>query len=61
MREARPVGAELEFHRDSGNDPHREVDRENLRPEARRDVVARVAAEQGDRFQDGRGKRSLFA
>jgi len=35
-REARPVGAELEFQWDTGSDPDREVDAQHPQPEARR-------------------------
>ena len=41
-REARPVRAELELHRDPRDDAHAEVDREDLRPEAREVVVPGV-------------------
>ena len=34
LRESRPVGAELELHRDAGDDPGGEGDREDPRPEA---------------------------
>jgi len=46
--EARPVGAELEFHRDAGNDTNCEIDGENLCPEAGRSVVTLIVLPQGD-------------
>ena len=47
-RELRPVGAELEFHGDAGDDAEQEVDGEDFRPEARGLVPAVVAGAQGD-------------
>ena len=41
-RELRPVGAELEFHGNAGDDAEEEVDGEDFRPEARGLVVAVV-------------------
>jgi hypothetical protein len=49
-RERRPVGAELEFHRDAGHDAEREVDPEDLRPKARDLVVAFVGSRDGQRL-----------
>src|SRR5271157_3482682 len=40
--EMRPVGAELEFHRDSGYYANDKVDTENLRPEAGSPVITLV-------------------
>ena len=42
-REGRPVGAELELHRDAGDHAHREVQAEDADPEARGVVVAALA------------------
>jgi len=42
-RELRPIGAELKFHGDAGDDTQRKVDAENPRPEARRFIVGFVA------------------
>ena len=47
--EARPVGAELELHRDAGDDADDEVDPEDARPEAREVVVAAAFASSRDR------------
>src|SRR5437899_5562685 len=41
-RELRPIGAELKFHGDAGDDTQRKVDAENPRPEARRFIVGFV-------------------
>ena len=51
-REMRPVGAELEFHRDSGHHADDEVDAENLRPEAGGPVVALVVGLERQSFQN---------
>ena len=51
LRKSRPVGAELEFHRDSGDDAEREVDAENPRPEARRAIVVLVVGAQRQRLR----------
>ena len=50
--EARPVRAELEFHRDAGHDPDGEVDSENPGPEPRGTVVMIIAGAQPNGFQD---------
>ena len=52
FREARPVGAELEFHGDAGDHAHGEIDGEDLRPEARRAIVVLVAGAQRHGFQN---------
>ena len=46
LREARPVGAELEFHGDAGDHAHGEIDGEDFGPEARRVMVVFVAGAQ---------------
>src|SRR6267154_165704 len=50
-RELRPIGAELKFHGDAGDYAQREVDAEDLRPEARRFVVGFVASPDGERLE----------
>ena len=56
-RELRPVGAELELHRDAGDDAEQEVDREDLRPEARCLVPAVIAGAQSDELHDHHQQR----
>jgi hypothetical protein len=51
-REARPVGAELELHRDAGHHAHDEGDGKDARPEARRRVVALLAPDEVEGFQE---------
>ncbi len=51
VREARPVGAELELHRDAGDHPHAEGDREHPGPEAGDDAVAVVLLPELHRLQ----------
>ena len=46
-RELRPVGAELKFHGNAGDDAEQEVDGEDLRPEARGLVLALVRRSAG--------------
>ena len=46
-REARPVRAELELHRDAGHDAQHEGDGEDARPEARRAVIVSLFARAG--------------
>ena len=50
-REMRPVGTELEFHGNAGDDAEDEADAEDLRPEARRGVIAFVVLPQTNRLQ----------
>ncbi len=56
-RELRPVGAELEFHGDTGDDAEEEVNRENLRPEARGLIPAVIVGTQGDELHDHHQQR----
>ena len=50
-RELRPIGAELKFHGDAGDYTQREVDAEDLRPEARRFIVGFVASADSERLE----------
>ena len=50
-RELRPIGAELKFHGDAGDNTQHEVDAEDLRPEAHRLVVRFVASPDGERLE----------
>jgi hypothetical protein len=56
-RELRPVGAELKFHGDAGDDTERKVDAENLRPEARRFIVGFVASAHSQRLEHDNQRR----
>lgn len=47
-RELRPVGAELEFHRNAGHHAEQEVDGEDFRPEARGLIPALLPGTQSD-------------
>ena len=47
-----PVGAELKFHGNAGDDAEGEADAENFRPEARGAIPVFVAGAQGDGFQN---------
>ncbi|MDT4861548.1 hypothetical protein FQZ97_961570 [compost metagenome] len=52
LREARPVGAELIGHDQAGNDPHAEVQREDLDPELVQGPVHRVLGVEPACFQE---------
>jgi hypothetical protein len=52
LREAGPVGPELEFHGNSGDDAEEKIDREYLGPETRRLVVPLISFPQRERFED---------
>ncbi len=47
----RPVGAELEFHRDSGDDAKNEINAEYFCPEARRLIVDFIVRAERQGFQ----------
>jgi hypothetical protein len=47
-RELRPIGTNLKFHRDAGDYTQREVDAEDLCPEACRFIVGFVAGADGE-------------
>jgi len=51
LRERRPIGAELELHRDACNHAHGKVDGEDVRPETRRPVVVRASCPERRRLQ----------
>src|SRR5262249_31322330 len=50
--ETRPIGAELEFHRDAGYHSEGEVDGEDPDPKASRVVVVLASRAERDRFQN---------
>src|SRR5207302_9709233 len=50
-RELYPISAELKFHGDAGDYTQREVDTEDLRPEAHRFIVSFVAGSDGERLE----------
>src|ERR1700693_6258003 len=52
LREARPIGTELEFHRDACYNAHSEVDGEDLYPETRRLIVTLVAGSERRSFEN---------
>ena len=54
----RPVGAELEFHRNPGHNPEHEIDAKNPSPETGRLVVHGIVAPQSNRLEhnDEQGK-----
>ncbi len=47
----RPVGSELEFHRNAGDDAEDEADAEDLRPESRGLVVPLIVLPETDALQ----------
>src|SRR5215469_15708866 len=50
LGEGRPISPELEFHRNSCDDPYREVESENPSPESRRPVIFFVPSPQSPPF-----------
>jgi hypothetical protein len=56
-RKLRPIGAELRFHGNAGDYTQREVDAEDLRPEARRFIVGFVASADGERLEQDDQRR----
>ena len=52
LGEFRPVGAELKFHGDAGDDAEGKVDAENFCPETRGAVVVLIAGAQRHGFED---------
>ncbi len=55
--ELSPVGAELKFHGNSRHHSHREIDAEDVRPEARRVIILFVTGPQRQRFQNHNEQR----
>src|SRR5439155_21427852 len=55
--EALPVGAELELHRDAGDDAGAEIQSENADPEPRRRVLAAQAQEEDEQREPHRELR----
>ena len=58
--EFRPVGAEFEFHRQTGNYPNREIEHKKFRPEARVMIIGYVVGLEPQRFEYDKKERQSY-